>query len=91
MRALVEEVTGNLAGVYAILDGTQVHIYALFFQRPTDEDREHIELAATSVMADYDAPFTIETHFGLISDTPRKGIPWIFLRAEAYDDSPHEL
>lgn len=85
MRGLVEEVTENLAGVYASIEGARIFLFAYFFEEPTEDDREHIEMAATLVIADYPAPFSIETHFDLISNAPRKGIPWFFLRAEAHD------
>jgi hypothetical protein len=58
-RALAEEVTENLAGVYACAEGTRILLYAYFFKEPTEEDREHIEMAATYAIADHPEPFSM--------------------------------
>ena len=83
LSGFVGEVTQNLGAVSASFDGTLIHLSAYFFNEPSEEDREHIELVGTYVIADYPEPFTIETHFLLLSQRPLKGIPWLFLRAEA--------
>jgi hypothetical protein len=82
-RAMVGEVTANLAGLQATLEGTKIIITAYFFTAPTEGDREHFSQICTYVIADYPDPFTIDERTALISQAQPKEIPWNFLRAEA--------
>jgi hypothetical protein len=84
-RALVGNVTANLAAVHAKLENFQIQIFAYFFDEPNEDDSESIEVAASEVIADFTENYTVETRFGLISDVKLNAIEWNFLRAEAGD------
>ena len=57
-RAMLGEVTGNLACVTVGLEGTCVTLQAYFFEEPREDDRERVEVVATEVIADFPAGYS---------------------------------
>jgi hypothetical protein len=89
-QALIGNVTGNLAGLYAMIEAQEIKIVACFFSEPTELDREYLEDAAGMVVADYPNGYMIATEYKLISEVDPSTVHWQLLRAEAYnyDDDP---
>jgi hypothetical protein len=83
-RSLLGNVTVNLAGLRAELGGMVILIDAYFFNAPSEEDRELVDVAASEVIADYPDGYTVETHLGVLSEIDVKGFTWDFLRSEAF-------
>lgn len=81
---MLGKVTANLAAVFAELSETQIIMSTYFFEKATDADREYIELAATEIIANFPAGYTIETRYRLLSDMELAStLNCVFLRAEA--------
>ena len=83
-RGLLGNVSSNLAGVCAKLDGNRIVISAYFFNDPADEDRQYVEEAAAEVIGDFPESYELETHYELLSNVTLNTLEWNFLRAEAY-------
>ena len=81
-RAMVGEVTANLAGLHTTLEGTQIVIAAYFFTEPSEGDLEHFSVITAEVIADYPDHYNIDERVALISEVKRNSIPWNFRRAE---------
>jgi hypothetical protein len=81
-RALLGNVTSNLAGVHAERKDRRVVLSAYFFDEPSEDDREHIEDAATEGIADFLDGHVVETVFGLYSESAMDRPGWCFLRAK---------
>jgi hypothetical protein len=86
-RALIGNVTANLAACYANLQNNRITISAYFFNEPTDDDREYIEDTAAYVIGDFPENYELETVYGLLSEVTLNTIEWNFLRAEAAGSS----
>lgn len=82
-RALLGNITANVAGVRSEIAGSEVTICAFFFNEPSQSDQEHIEDAAGEIIADFASPYVISTRYGLVSDVRIHDFGWDFLRAEA--------
>ena len=82
LRAFAGEVTGNVAGILASFMEMRIVLAVYFFIEPSEEDREHIEVASTEILADYHDMFSLETELHLISEINDFRLPWLFLRAE---------
>jgi hypothetical protein len=84
MRALLGNVTANLAGVAVHFEQRRIVLSAFFFAEPDKKDKHGVEDAATLVVADFQDRFTIETRLWLISETyiEAEFYRWVFLRAE---------
>ena len=65
---LLGKVTANLAAVFVQRCGKGITLLNYFFQEPTEADREYIELAATEIIANSLAGYTIETRYSLLAD-----------------------
>lgn len=83
-RALLGQVTSNLAGLFAVLEGDLVRIDAYFFEQATEDDHECIEEAAAYVIADFppEPNFQVETNYYLAAEAYPGKVAWNFLRAE---------
>ena len=83
-RALLGQITANLAAVFAHFDEKRIVLSAYFFKEATEDDRENFEVTATEVVADYPDGFTIETRYeGLVKLRVDSTLNCVFLRAEA--------
>ena len=82
-RALLGNVTANLAGVSVEISGQSVSLDAYFFHEPAKVDMECTEDAAGELIADFPEGWWIETRFKLISTAAPNKIKWLYLRAEA--------
>jgi hypothetical protein len=81
-RAMLGEVTGNLAALTAGCDGRRVRLAAYFFVAPTEEDQECVQCMASGVIAGYVDGYIIETTFHALGDgTPRMADFWAFIRS----------
>ena len=83
-RALVGNVSANLAGLYATKEGIRISITAYFFDVPSEEDLQLTEEIAAEVVGDY-TDALLETTNKLISDMTINTIRWDYLRAEAHE------
>jgi hypothetical protein len=86
-RALLGNVSANLAALHAHCEDRIVAISAYFFHEPSDEDKEYIEDAAGEAIGDFPGNYKIETRYGLLSDVVINQIKWNFLRAEAMSNT----
>ena len=84
MRALLGNVTANLAGVAVHFEQRRIVLSAFFFAEPDEKDTNGVQYAATLVIADFQDRFTIETRLWLIPETDigAASYRWVFLRAE---------
>lgn len=82
LRAFLGEITGNVAGILASIEDVKIILSVYFFVEPSEEDREHVEVGSTEIIADYPDSFSLETELHLISELKDFQLPWIFLRAE---------
>jgi hypothetical protein len=83
-RGLLGNISANLAGVHAKLEGQRIVISAYFFNDPGNEDRQYIEEAAAEVIGDFPESYELETRYELLSSITLNSLEWNFLRAEAY-------
>lgn len=82
-RALLGEITSNMAAITAGLRDRTVLLRAYCFGPVTDEDKEHLSLAATQVIADYPEPWTIEESCISLLESKLGFLDiFIFMRAE---------
>lgn len=81
-RAMLGEVTGNLAALTAGFDRTRIRLVAYFFVEPTEGDQESIECMASEVIADFHRGYTIDTVCHSLSDgIPKMADFWAFVMA----------
>lgn len=81
---LLGKVTANLAAVFARRYEKRITLLSYFFEEATVVDHEYIELAATEIIANYPAGYTVETRYGLLADMELEStLNCVFLRAEA--------
>jgi hypothetical protein len=81
-RALLGEISANLAAVTAGLNGTEIRIVGTFFDTPSDQDQEQVERVATEVIADFSPAHVVKTEIRVLA----QGRPsilnfWAFVRA----------
>ena len=83
-RALWGAITPNLRAVSADIRGTVIRWRADFDLPPTEEELELLSVAATEVIADFPAPWTIDEEVRVIpSPTPMEHLTHLlFLRHE---------
>lgn len=86
-RALLGNVSANLAALEAHCEDKIVVISAYFFHEPADEDKAYIEDAAGETMGEFPAAYKLETRYGLLSDVVINQMKWSFLRAEAMSNT----
>ena len=84
-RALIGEVTANMAAVTCALRQHLVVVRCYYFGTPTDEDRERLSAIGGEVIADFDVPYKI--HEECLPWHPSRQLPecldfWAFMRAE---------
>jgi hypothetical protein len=82
-RALLGNITANLAALRGTLEGNRISLFAYFFDHPTKADKECLDEAETCVIADFPSPYVIETYCGRTSEVVFNTLHWDFLRAEA--------
>jgi len=83
-RALLGAVSAALRAVSVELRGTQICFRAVFDAAHTPDNREMLSVAATEVIADFPAGYTIDEDYVVVNaDTPIQHLRHlVFLRAE---------
>ena len=86
-RALIGEVTANLAAVTAGYDHHCIRLVAYFFDRPAEDEVERFERVAAEVIADFTADYSVRTETHTLAEGPPKVVQfWAFLRAGVRTD-----
>lgn len=81
-RALLGEVTANLAAVTAGFEGHSIRLVAYFFDQPTEEEIESFECVATEVVTDFDDNYTVQTEVHTLAAKTATVVQfWAFVRA----------
>jgi len=89
-RALIGEVTANMAAVTCALRQHQIIVRCYYFGTPTEEDRLRLSAVACEVIADF--PATYEIAEECLPYHPSRRLPdcldfWAFMRAEVEADA----
>ena len=89
-RALIGEVTANMAAVTCALREHLVVVRCYYFGTPTEEDKERLSAIAGEVIADFDAPYTIREE--CLPYHPSRQLPecldfWALMRAEVHEET----
>jgi hypothetical protein len=82
-RAMVGNVSSNLAGMSSKLSDNTVSVSAYYFENPSEKDRDLFTEITTLVIADFPVDFGLSESESLISSAPPRGVSWDYLRAEA--------
>jgi len=84
-RALIGEVTANMAAVTCALRQDRIVLRCYYFGTPTEEDKQRLSAVGSEVIADFPAPYDILEEN--VPYQPSRQLPerldlWAFMRAE---------
>jgi hypothetical protein len=89
-RALIGEVTANMAAVTCALRQNLIVLRCCYFGTPTPADKERLSAVGTEVIADFPAPYEILEE--CVRYQPSRHLPeclgfWAFMRAEVEEQT----
>jgi hypothetical protein len=80
-RALLGEVSANVYAVGAGIVEHTIHVFAVYYVSPTDEEDDDFASVVTQVIADFPSPYTIEeASYIMPVELPKTFRFWAFLR-----------
>lgn len=84
-RALIGEITANMAAVTCALRQNLIVVRCYYFGTPTDEDRQRLSAVGAEIIADFPPPYDIVEE--CFPYHPSQHLPecldfWAFMRAE---------
>jgi hypothetical protein len=88
-RALLGNVSAEMAAVRARLNDAQIVLEVFFFGDTPDADRQTVEEVAAEVIADFPETYSIQTNCVRLSDLSQQEVSqFLFLRADALASFP---
>lgn len=80
-RALIGTITVNVRAVTAGIAKEEVTVSVYYYAPPSEEETEEFAVIATEVIADFPAPYRIQTHFIIGESVPLKMLDfWAYMR-----------
>jgi len=89
-RALIGEVTANMAAVTCALRQDLIVLRCYYFGTPTEDDKQRLSAVGAEVIADFPAPYDILQE--CVPCQPSRQLPerlefWAFMRAEVEEQT----